>query len=732
MSANSPHSSAAGGSSDGSTAGATALSEALVSLDHALARDVGLVGGKAAALGRVRTAGLPTAPGLVVTTKADVARITADPVRFAAAVRERLGDGPLIARSSSVAEDSAEQSMAGRFDTIPDLVTADDLADAVRTVVGSGARVAAEDGLTEVPAVAVLIQPMLEARFGGVCFAAEPVSGRVDRKFAVTSSAGPDAIVSGRVAGVRHLLDSTGQLLHREGDNDWEANLDRRRRRELSWLVDRLGQLFGGPQDVEFLEDLTGRFVVLQSRPVTTELRGTPIGPIYGTGPVAETFPERLSSLELDLWVPPLRDGLREALRITSMATRAELRTRPLAIVHDGRVALDLELVGALPRRKTWRSRVDPRPLSRRARATWRVGQLRAALPSIARELVGTTDDALAAAGSLTDLSDRQLVGVLQRGRTALRSLHGHEVLIGLLSGRATSTLTGLSVALRALVAARQQGLTDDEVLARSPVVLALTGPRIDGVELPTTTPSMPPPLPSEATGDEAAILREALRIRVRWTQELMARAARELGRRLVARGVLNDELAIMDLGFDDVAALGTGAAVARQRNVVEPFAGRRSSTRLPVRFRFDADDRVVAVIEPGQGQGVGAGGGVGSGPVTFDADNPETGAVLVVDELRPALAPVIGRLAALVAETGSPLAHVAILAREANVPTVVGVTGLMRTLEEGRHVEVDGDAGTVRPSPSQSDSDEGSDEKPDGRHDTKPDNRPDKRRAHS
>lgn len=689
-----------------------------MALEHALARDVSLVGAKAAALARVRTARLPTAPGLVVTTRADIDRVTADPDRFAAIVRERLGDGPWIARSSSVAEDSAEHSMAGRFDTIPDLVDADALAAAVRTVAGSGARVAAEDTLDDVPAVAVLIQPMLEARFGGVCFAAEPVSGRVDRKFAVTSSAGPDAIVSGRVAGVRHLLDSSGGLLHREGDRDWAAILDRRRRRELNWLVDRLGQLFGGPQDVEFLEDLGGRFVVLQSRPVTTELRGSPIGPIYGTGPVAETFPERLSPLEIDLWVPPLRDGLREALKITATASRAELRSRPLVVVHDGRVALDLELVGALPRPKTWIGRIDPRPFSRRARATWRLGQLRAALPAIARELVGTTDDALAAAGSLEGLSNRQLVGVLHRGRTALRSLHGHEVLIGLLSGRAASTLTGLSVALRALVAARQQGLADEEILARSPVVLALAGPRIDGVELPTGTPAMPPPLPSEATGDEAAILREALRIRIRWVQELMARAARELGRRLAERGHLAGELAIMDLGFDDVAALGTGAAVVRRNDGSEPFAGRRSTRRLPVRFRFDAEGRVVAVIEPGQGQGVGAGGGTGFGPVTFDADDPAPGSVLVVDELRPALAPVIGRLAGLVAETGSPLAHVAILAREASVPTVVGVTGVMRSYEEGRVIEIDGDDGTVRPR-AQSDTeldDESSDGPPERR----------------
>ena len=48
---------------------------------------------------------------------------------------------------------------------------------------------------------------------------------------------------------------------------------------------------------------------------------------------------------------------------------------------------------------------------------------------------------------------------------------------------------------------------------------------------------------------------------------------------------------------------------------------------------------------------------------------------------------------------SAAPLAHVAILAREASVPTVVGLSGVMRSLEEGRHVDVDGEAGTVRAS---------------------------------
>lgn len=96
-----------------------------------------------------------------------------------------------------------------------------------------------------------------------------------------------------------------------------------------------------------------------------------------------------------------------------------------------------------------------------------------------------------------------------------------------------------------------------------------------------------------------------------------------------------------------------------------------------------------------GQG-GVGAGGGVGSGPAHLGG-NPPPGAVLVVTHLDPRLATVIPRLAGLVAETGSPMSHLAILAREHGVPTVVGHAGATTTYREAQRLEVDGTAGTVR-----------------------------------
>ena len=52
--------------------------------------------------------------------------------------------------------------------------------------------------------------------------------------------------------------------------------------------------------------------------------------------------------------------------------------------------------------------------------------------------------------------------------------------------------------------------------------------------------------------------------------------------------------------------------------------------------------------------------------------------------------------LGGLVAETGSVLSHLAILAREFGVPTVVGVAGAVDRFPTGTVVTVDGATGAV------------------------------------
>ena len=69
---------------------------------------------------------------------------------------------------------------------------------------------------------------------------------------------------------------------------------------------------------------------------------------------------------------------------------------------------------------------------------------------------------------------------------------------------------------------------------------------------------------------------------------------------------------------------------------------------------------------------------------------------MLVTTTLSPGLAPLLTRLNGIVAETGSVLSHLAILAREARVAIVVGYAGAMDDLREGAVVRVDGENGQV------------------------------------
>ena len=116
----------------------------------------------------------------------------------------------------------------------------------------------------------------------------------------------------------------------------------------------------------------------------------------------------------------------------------------------------------------------------------------------------------------------------------------------------------------------------------------------------------------------------------------------------------------------------------------------------LPALFRLGAGGEVVPVASRGRKAAArGAGGGRGSGPVHHGADAP-AGSVLVVRTLSPDLAPLLPRLRGLVAETGSVLSHLAILARESGVPVVVGAADAIARYPEGTIVSVDGGTGDV------------------------------------
>ncbi|MGH2684313.1 MAG: PEP/pyruvate-binding domain-containing protein [Actinomycetota bacterium] len=660
------------------------------------ALDPALTGGKAAALARAGTAGIAHLPGVVLTTAFSDAIDAGAEVARHPAVREafeRAGGAQtvLVARSSSVVEDMATSSMAGQFESVIGISGADKFVAAVGAVLDSRKRAGAADH-----PIAVLVQPLIEPLYGGVMFGIDPVTGRTDRRIVSAVRGGPEPLVSGEVDGSRYVLDaSTAKVIDFAADDG--PALDAVVLRRLVDLSSKVASVFGGPQDVEWAIATDMQLWLLQSRPVTTEIRGVPRGPIYGPGPVAETFPEPLSELERDLWVPPLRQAVREAVLLAGSATEAEVDASEVVVCVDGHVAIDLRLAGEIKPRRSLAQRLNPIPAVRTLRGAWRVGQLRSALPRLAEHLLDRTDVDLEAVPPLPDLTSRQLIALLHRSQVILRALHAHEILIGMLTDTGGNRMTGASVALRVLAEARQDGLADEEILVRSPTVLALTPPKVaPGPVLPAEAMTLGvPTVPTCARCSDNGIIREALRLRVRWMQELSGRAAWELGDRLAATGDLTEPELIRHMSLEHVEA------VATKRAVVVPalVSSRRHAfgTPLPAQFQLSDLGRPIPVQRAGEMVGgTGAGGGSGRGPITHDAADPPTGSVLVTRTLSPGLGPLLPRLKGIVAETGSVLSHLAILAREAGVPTVVGYAGALDDLPEGIVVHVDGDAGTV------------------------------------
>lgn len=250
------------------------------------ARDVAQTGGKGAGLAEMTGAGLPVAPGFVVTASAyhdfldandlrgeitdllasgtDTASVEAhmserlarttipaaveDQVRahYAALCEEvGLADVPVAVRSSATAEDSAGNSFAGEFETWVDVVGADRVVEHVMLCYASvfTGRVldyALERGidLADVE-MAVVVQKTVSARAAGVMFTLDPISGDRSRIVLEASWGLGLAVVGGEVNPDRYVVAKVGlaiadkiagdkHLEYRDGHGTTEVPLERR------------------------------------------------------------------------------------------------------------------------------------------------------------------------------------------------------------------------------------------------------------------------------------------------------------------------------------------------------------------------------------------------------------------------------------------------------------------------------------------------------------------------
>jgi phosphohistidine swiveling domain-containing protein len=99
--------------------------------------------------------------------------------------------------------------------------------------------------------------------------------------------------------------------------------------------------------------------------------------------------------------------------------------------------------------------------------------------------------------------------------------------------------------------------------------------------------------------------------------------------------------------------------------------------------------------------QGVSLSVGVAEGPAMVLTDpraQPPllTDYILVCPSTDPSWVPLFARAKGLVMETGGVLSHGAIVAREFGIPAVAGLPGILRRMQSGQRIRIDGIRGTV------------------------------------
>ncbi len=297
--------------------------------------DTSIAGGKGANLGEMVNAGLPVPPGFVVTADAYLAAMERADIRERLAELQRktdsddlgsteqtaaeaqelihkaaisdelreaivgaydeLGSGAVAVRSSATSEDTEETSFAGINETFTNVSDRDELLarilDCWASLYGERAiAYRARHGVEDEPAIAVVVQRMVDAQRSGVIFSVDPqgdetkmvieaafglgevvVSGEIEPDTYVLSREGPE-VHDVRVGTQREKLvraDSGGnrrvELSEEEGSkrvlSDEEAL-------ELAEIGLRVEEHYGSPQDIEWAMD-DGEFFLLQSRPIT-------------------------------------------------------------------------------------------------------------------------------------------------------------------------------------------------------------------------------------------------------------------------------------------------------------------------------------------------------------------------------------------------------------------------------------------------------------------------------
>ncbi len=230
--------------------------DAVINLKNA--EDSSSYGGKASNLASLLKAGLPVPGGLAIGLNA-----FSDDGSLTVAAKDLLSQGIsndrlYAVRSSALAEDAEGASWAGQFESyldtkVEDIITKIELC---HNSAKNRAKAYAQDKDVGDFNIAVVVQEMLKPEYAGVLFTKDPLTGKKQLVVEYVEGLGEE-LVSGRADPVRVNL----------GEN--EAATAPFDASQLSSLAVNVEKLFGKPQDIEWVSQ-DNKIWLVQARPITT------------------------------------------------------------------------------------------------------------------------------------------------------------------------------------------------------------------------------------------------------------------------------------------------------------------------------------------------------------------------------------------------------------------------------------------------------------------------------
>lgn len=179
-------------------------------------------------------------------------------------------------------------------------------------------------------------------------------------------------------------------------------------------------------------------------------------------------------------------------------------------------------------------------------------------------------------------------------------------------------------------------------------------------------------------------------------------KGVREMGTRLAALGVIKEADDLYFAAFDDINDVVSRATFdgLAQRVAENKRAWQLAKQRSPA-WNYGEDEASQTLPQGDTLSGMAGSPGVAEGEV-FLVHGPEEfaafpkGAILVARTTNPAWTSLFYRASGVITESGGPLSHGAVTARELQLPAVMSVRGVMERLQNGMRVRVDGKNGSV------------------------------------